>query len=410
MRFPPEARVILRATVRQPDGEETILGRSDTGVFLVLPTEALEILDDLDAGKTVGEAQARFEERHGEQPDLEELLCTLEEQGLVELWTAEAQPSRGPERLRFHFAGFPEGLARRIFGPVSLALCAGLVTVALILLALDGSVLPDRKALYFQQNLTLITFLIFSAHHAALLVHEMAHLVAARAVGVASRLGIGHRLWILVAEADMSGLWAVPREKRYLPLLAGPLVDAASASLLVIVLFGSRHGWWPIPQGVAAMISALLFIYLMSLLWQCFFFVRTDLYYVLSNYFGCKNLLGDTEALLRSWLGRRLPLLGRREPPQIPPHELRVVKAYMGVWFLGRVLALAVLGFVYIPLVVHYTVTVSRTLGAGYRADPYAFLDALVTTAVVLTPMIAGWWLWLRSLAVSHRKRSLNAA
>jgi putative peptide zinc metalloprotease protein len=400
---------MIHATVRQPDGEETILGRSDTGVFLVVPTEALELLDDLAAGRTVGETQALFQERHGELPDLDDLLCALEDRGLVALGTADAQVSRGPAQLRFHFAKFPEELAQRIFGPATLILCAGLIAIALVLLAVDRSVLPSRKALYFQQNLTLITFLLFSVHHAALLLHEMAHLVAAKAVGVASRLGIGHRLWILVAETDMSGLWAVPREKRYLPLLAGPLVDAASASLLVIVLFGSKHGWWPMAHGAEAMISALLFIYLMSLLWQCFFFVRTDLYYVVSNYFGCKNLLGDTEALLRSWLGRCLPFLRRREPPPIPNRELRVVKAYMGVWFLGRVLALAVLVSIYIPLVLHYVVAVSRTLATGYGADPYAYFDALVTTAVVLTPMIAGWWLWLRSLAWSHRKRSLNA-
>jgi putative peptide zinc metalloprotease protein len=408
MRFPPEALVIVNATVRQLDGEETILGRSDTGVFLVIPTEALELLDELAAGKTVGETGKIFQERHGDLPDMEDFLCALEERGLVELWTSE-RPTRGPEPRRFHFAKFPETLARKIFGPASIILSASLIVIALIMLGVDRSVLPNRNALYFQQNLTLTTVLVFSVHHAALLVHEMAHLVAARAVGVSSRLSIGHRLWILVAQADMSGLWAVPREKRYLPLLAGPLVDAASSALLVILLFGSRHGWWTISTTAEAMISAILFIYILSLLWQCFFFVRTDLYYVLSNYFGCKNLMGDTEALLRIWLGRLLPLLPYRDPLQIPERELRVVKVYTGIWLLGRALAFAALVFIYIPLMWHYIITIARTLAAGYGADQYAFVDALVTTVIVITPMIAGWWLWLRSLVGPHRKRPLNA-
>jgi putative peptide zinc metalloprotease protein len=228
--------------------------------------------------------------------------------------------------------------------------------------------------------------------------HEMAHLVAARAVGVASRFGISHRLWFLVAETDMSGLWTVPREKRYLPILAGPLADATSASLLIFSLFGFRHGWWALPDSVQTVARALLLIFLLSLLWQCFLFVRTDLYYVVSNFFGCKNLLGDTEALLRSTLGRLLPILPPSPRPAIPDRELRVVKLYLGVWFLGRAVALSALVFIYIPLVYKYFTTIAVTFAAGYRASHYAFLDALVAITLVLAPLVAGWWLWLRSL------------
>jgi putative peptide zinc metalloprotease protein len=409
MRFKPESLVAVHVSVRQRDGAETVVGRSDTGVFLVVPAEAETILDQLAAGKTVAEAQTAFLEQHGELPDMEEFLSLLERKGLVELSVPGSTPAPGPAPLHFHFANFPEALARRLFGAVPVLLSLVLISGALAALAIDLGVLPGWRALYFRQNLTAMTVVLFGFYYASLWVHEMAHLVAARAVGVASRLRLGHRLWILVAETDMSGLWAVPRSRRYLPLLAGPLVDATSASLLVFVLFGSRHGWWSLSSFVDGLLRAFLLIYLLNLLWQCCLFLRTDLYYVLTNYLGCKNLLGDTEAWLRAQLSRHLPFLAARDAPQIPERELRAVKVYTGVWFFGRVVALAALVFIYVPLAFRYVITLVGTLAGGFHAHRYEFFDALVTTTLVLGPMAAGSWLWLRSLDWTGRRHSVKA-
>jgi putative peptide zinc metalloprotease protein len=398
MRFPPDALVKVHVSARQAEGAETIFGRSDIGVFLVIPTEALVILDELAARKTVGEAQAAFQSRYGEQADMEEFLGYLERKGLVELATPGAESRPVPVPIRFHLAHFPETLAQQLFSKTSIRLCLGIIAVALTAIFLDPGVLPSWQALYIHKNMAVMTFVLTILYYTAVLLHEMAHLIAARAVGVVSRFGISHRLWFLVAQTDMSGLWAVPRQKRYLPILAGPLVDATSASLLVILLFGFRRGWWVLSDSVQLVGRALLFIFILGLLWQCFLFVRTDLYYAVSNFFGCKNLLGDTEALLRAMLGRLLPFISPRDAPDIPARELRVVKAYIGIWLLGRVVALAVLVLVYIPIIYHYVTTVAATLAAGYKADHHAFLDALVATSIVLAPLFAGWWLWLRSL------------
>lgn len=400
MKFTPDALIEVRADVRRAEGGETIIGRRDTGVFLVIPTEAELILDELAARKTVSEAQASFEKRYGESPDMEEFLGHLERKGIVSLASdsAEDTPAAAPPSVRFHFASFPEALARKLFDKTSIGVCLVIIAAALCALAVDPGLLPNWQALYFRRNMAVMTVVITALYYSAVCLHEMAHLVAARAVGVASRFGISHRLWFLVAQTDMSGLWAVPREKRYLPILAGPLVDATSASFLVVLLFGFRRGWWMLAGPVHLVARALLLIFILSLLWQCFLFVRTDLYYVVSNFFGCKNLLGDTEALLRARLGRLLPFLTPREVPEIPSRELRVVKGYLVIWFLGRVVALAVFVFFYIPLIYHYVTRVATTFAAGYQADSYAFLDALVTTTIVLAPLFAGIGLWMRSL------------
>jgi hypothetical protein len=232
----------------------------------------------------------------------------------------------------------------------------------------------------------------------------MAHLLAARAVGVGSRLGISHRLWTLVAETDMSGLWGVPRNRRYLPLLAGPLVDAASASLLILTLFAQHRGWLSVPGGLARLLPAMLLVYLLSLLWQCFFFVRTDFYYAIANFFNCKSLLGDTEAFLRNRLASAVPFLRVVDQSHIPEREMRVVRAYTFVWIVGRLLALSALVFIHVPLVINYFALVSATLSAGYHASARIYLDTLVMATLAVLPVLAGLWLWLRSLARSWWK------
>jgi hypothetical protein len=208
----------------------------------------------------------------------------------------------------------------------------------------------------------------------------------------------------------MSGLWGVPKRQRYLPLLAGPLVDTLSASFLIILLFAQLRGWAHLGRISASLIPPMLLVYLLSLLWQCFFFVRTDFYYVIASLFNCKNLLGDTEAFLRNRLSRWISFIRPVDQSHIPPEELTVIRAYTGVWVIGRLLALSALLFVHVPLLIHYFRLVASRLSAGYRVDTAAYLDALFMATFMMLPPLAGFWLWGRSLVRSWDQIRVRAS
>lgn len=138
-------------------------------------------------------------------------------------------------------------------------------------------------------------------------------------------------------------------------------------------------------------------MHLLNLLWQCNFYLRTDFYFVFSNLFGCKNLMGDTEAFLRSraaaWFG-----LGKRvELSHIPRREMRVVRGYAGFWILGRINMLWILVTVTFPLMWGYFKHISSVLGAGFPTDPFAFVDALVLGTITVVMQGAGLAMWLYS-------------
>lgn len=402
--FGDDQRVAVQVFSRQQGGEEVIIGRADAGVFLALPPEAVQVLDDLAAGRTVGEARELYRQRHGETPDLGEFLELLAGKGFVRARAADAvggeastATASGPVR-KYHFENLPAWVARAFFGPVALALYALVIAAAAVAAALDPSLVPGRMALYFEHYRTPKLLAVIGFSVVTLFVHEMAHLLAARAVGVKARMGIGHRLWILVAETDLTGLWAVPKRQRYLPLLAGPLSDLVSGALLLLLLGAARHGLLHLPALAVELLRAVFFSYVLQFSWQFLMFVRTDFYYVVAAAFDCKNLMGDTEVFLRNLAARVV-----ERPPvdqsHIPAGERRVIRLYSLVWLAGRALAFAFLFMVALPLSVVYVVDVSAVLRAGLAAGPVAYVDTLLLTTFTLTLYAAGMVLWLRSLS-----------
>src|SRR5262245_61432693 len=192
---------------RQQEGDEVVIGRPETGTFLALPSEAVELLDRLAEGRRLGEVEAEYERIHGLRPDLADLLAVLESKGLVgpgaSATGGDTTVAGLPKPVRYHFGNIPQSVARVFFGPAALALYLGTIGVALALLIREPHLVPDRYSLYFADHKTLKLLLVVLVSYGSLFVHEFCHLLAARAVGVKSRFGISHRLWVLVAETDL---------------------------------------------------------------------------------------------------------------------------------------------------------------------------------------------------------------
>ena len=67
-----------------------------------------------------------------------------------------------------------------------------------------------------------------------MLCHEAFHAPDGRRLGLNSKLSIGRRFYYLVFVASLDGLVAVPRRKRYLPMLAGMVLDVLVAASLTV--------------------------------------------------------------------------------------------------------------------------------------------------------------------------------
>lgn len=133
--------------------------------------------------------------------------------------------------------------------------------------------------------------------------HESYHVLAGQRIGLRSRLGISNRYTFVVFETINNGLFSMPRRKRYLPILAGMLIDVAVVCALDLTAAALRHGDGAIPL-LGLLCLALSYSVLARVGWQFFLHLRTDLSYVLSTALNCYDLHEASRSIFFSRLRR----------------------------------------------------------------------------------------------------------
>jgi hypothetical protein len=405
-------QVVVYPFTRQPDGEEINIGRADGATFLALPPAAIGIIDDLANGSTIGEAQVLYQKRHGELVDVAGLVEALETEGFVRRASAKAVDGRGSRKskylVNFHCTKFPQSWGQRIYSRPVLIIAVLLVVGALIGIARSPGILPGPEALYFSSRLGTAMLWLAPLFALQICLHELSHMAAARSLGVPVRFGVSHRLWLLVLETDMSGIWTLPRNQRYLPMLAGSLLDIVTASALVLALVGERHHLIALSSNALGILRALVVIYAYQILWQCFMFLRTDFYYAVANLFGCKNLMADTKTFLHNICVRIARKGTVHDQSNLPSFERRVIRWYSIPWIVGRALALYVLIFMQIPLVGKYLKLIWRAVTAMFSGKAMVSPAILLPVVMSLFTFFLGMFLWIRSMRSSRQPAPPN--
>jgi heme/copper-type cytochrome/quinol oxidase subunit 4 len=115
--------------------------------------------------------------------------------------------------------------------------------------------------------------------------------------------------------------------------------------------------------------------------------------------------MDDTSAYLRGLVARALPGLGLggslRDLSQVPPREMRVVFAFSFIWLGGRVVAIAMLALVQIPLLWKYFVHFATVAGRGRAGMTFEGVALLLSLALLVT----GFSLWI--LEIRRKRRSV---
>ncbi|MEU6401624.1 hypothetical protein [Streptomyces sp. NPDC046985] len=284
------------------EGEEVTVGRADIDSYGLFPPDGAALLRRMEAGAPPNAAARWYTEEYGEQVDMAEFLEVLEELELVVKDGEQAAAATGPVRW--------QRLGAAVFSPVAWALYGLLVIAAVTAMVRRPDLAPQYQNLFFtHRSLVLLTLGIVLGQVPWILLHEAAHALAGRRLGLNSTLSISRRFYYVVFVTALDGLVAVPRRKRYLPMLAGMIVDVLVISGLTLVAAAL-----PDASGAAAVIHRLLlsmaFAVVLRLVWQFYFFLRTDLYYLAITVLGCNDLQTTARQMLRNRLMR---LLGRPE-------------------------------------------------------------------------------------------------
>lgn len=327
--------------VRQ-DADEFVVGRPSTGSYVALSRGALEAAALLAHGHSVADTKSALAGPGvGAPPRLRPLLETLLAAGMVR--AVDGTTLVEPLAPRHYHLAF---LRRRhvvwLFSRPAVAACAILVAVGVGAAILQPGYLPRAADALVLPNPVANLALLWLVSLLAMAAHELAHLAAATFLGVKASFALGHRLFFAVAQTDLTDLWLVDRGKRYLAYLAGMANDVLLACAAVTVLWLHDHGVIAGPSLLYGTLRLVVLVLVFGVLWQLNFYLRTDLYYVIANATGCRNLAGDAAACLKSALCRLFGGTASDPLGGLPRKEQRIVRAYAVLMVLGTAAVVAV--------------------------------------------------------------------
>ena len=387
----------------RPDGEDVIVGRVETGDFVALPAVGADVITQLRDGRSVIEVERRFAEQDVEL-DVADFVNQLVELGFVRSVdgapNALAPTVRNPSlaRLQAHHV-------RWLFTRLAYALYLGIGIGAVVALAMTSRVRPHYDDMFFSASTSVVLagstllFLVIVAFH------ETAHLVAARASGVPARISLGTRLYSLVVQTDVSGVWSASRRERLRTYLAGMGLDLVLASLLILL-----RSVRAVDDTFDRILAAAVVLIIVGIAGQFQLYMRTDMYFVVADLLHARNLFEDATVYL---VGRLRSLFRSRkegdyEDPLSPlsPRERRVVRFYAWFMILGTACALAVFAVYLLPALIvlfihaiHHLVTGIGDRDVGWALDGGATLLIEGGTQLLVVFLIArSRTRWLRNL------------
>lgn len=391
---PADTRVRLQPLTYVAEGDGVLVGRPDTGSYGVFPPAGADLLRSLEAGATLETGALQWQEQTGEQLDIADFVAILEDLGFM-LADDEVRTERAQVRW--------QRLARVLFSAPLWALYAAVVAGGLAAMVVDPGLRPSYRDFFFTSQIALIPLVLALLQMPLLLLHEAYHALAARRLGLPSKLGIGRRFYYLVAETRLNSLYSVPRTQRYLPFLAGSVVDAVGVGAFTILSAAASH--WGAPPWLSGLALALAFSGVLRILWQFLFYLETDLYFVVNAATGCSDLHGAAKHRLRGWLRSVLRRPAGQADGEWSDHDLAAARWYAPVVVVGYGLSLLILLLVALPAAVRFLTIVVHRLDGSQPQSIGGVIDTVCFLLISLTSLSLLGYVTLRDLSHRHPRR-----
>lgn len=350
------------------DGGEVTVGRADLGSFVILPADGAELLRRLAWGMSCEEAARWYAGTFGETVDIADFVAELDALGFVR---------HGPDNIAPPSAVHWTRLGRAVFSPAGGVFLGALLVTAGAMMIHDPALRPTYHHIFFTQYISVVMLVLFLGQMPLILVHEMAHMLAGRRLGLPSRLSVGRRLYFLVFQTTLTSLVGVPRRKRYMPILAGMLADLGVFSALTAIAAALQQpgGMFPLAARIAL---GLAYMTLLRLAWQTWFFLETDIYYLIVTILGCVDLHATAQQMLRNRFNRLRGKRARYDTQGWHPRDQAVARWYSLLMLAGYVFALAIWVIAVIPAASHIFSVVLSRLASNDTQSTRGILDSIV--------------------------------
>ena len=378
-------------SITASDDDAFMVGDLARGEFIQVPPIAITVINALQAGQAIADAAARAQQEAGQEVDVAEFVETLIDCGFVAAVNGVPVAGSGPELTDGGQIGARLArLGRPLFSVPAWGVYAMLFCCSLVVLTAVPWFRPHYGQLFFLSNPVLSIVLLTVITAPVGMLHELAHWLAARLEGVPARVTLSRRYYLVVFQTDLSALWAVPRRRRFGPLLAGMALDVAVIAALLGVRAAQFFGWWHPQPVIARLLAALVLALVISFSLQFIVFLRTDMYAMLITCLGCVNLTRISRLrMARAY--RRLSAAEEREFANASQRDRNTSRWYCWVQLGGALIAVWNFVVFFVPSVGHTL----RWISGGLTHSPpataefwYVAGSAIVAFLLVAIPPI----------------------
>ncbi len=305
-----------------------------------MPKVCIDAIEGLIQGKRLADIETLLRTQYPDEIiNMEEFVTQLLDFDLVSELNGVGIERKSVVTSFSGFTWIPKNLARFFFNSFTTNLYI-IFFIANVGLILFNPTLFPRYSDIFAFDLMLqnmVAWLVITL--VLVLLHEFGHVLAVRSEGLPAKIEIGHRLFLVVLETDMSQVWKLPAERRNRLYLAGMYFDFVVLFLALLAQVFTSEG--SIITGLLKLVVLDTFI---RLVYQAAVFMKTDLYYVIENKTGCYNLMENGRNFLAQWL----PFLKVTQTETFDGEE-KLVRTYAVFYLAGILLTIAITACYYVP-------------------------------------------------------------
>jgi putative peptide zinc metalloprotease protein len=351
-----------------------------TTEFYEMPEVCIVAINQISAGDCLGkiEEELKLQFPH-EDINLIEFAGQLLEIGMVKEIDETLIQSTEKKQEKLGFTRISPSLGRLFFNDAMKIIYVCLFLFNLILFILNPHLFPHFKDVFIFdvmfQNIIMWLFIGGSL----VLIHEMGHILAIRAHGLPTKLSVGHRLFFIVLETDLSLGWKLPSKDRVFLYFAGMSLDTVILFLALMI----QLVFPDIPEILTSILAFVVLDVVLRLIYQGCVYMKTDLYYVLENVTGCHNLMENAKAFM----------FNRKEKSTVFEGEKRTIYLYSIFYFLGLILSFLLFIFYYLPQLIYTLLKTAPGLKAPINS--VVFLDSffVILQLLILIGLLTYSWI-----------------
>ncbi|MDQ0916357.1 hypothetical protein [Paenibacillus sp. V4I5] len=371
-----ESRAVLAHLTIQQEGQEYTIGDPLIPKFIRVPEPAVLVIELADGKRTLHDIKELIQQEKGIDVNVVDFVTKLLALGLV--FSIDGRKIVDYDTIQApRQESWQVKVGRILFHKWMARLYMMNVVVIILLYAFNPSLLPHFRDAFLLNGIGANALLIFVISSIQIVIHECGHFFAAVSRGVKTNIRFSIRYVFVAVETQMTGLWAHPKKKRYLPYLAGMAWDCTLLLICLLVQLSAIESTFVFE--LSRLIALALFF---SVLSQFLFFLRTDVYYVVVNWTNSANLHQSSKTFLRS----RVPYKREESKGQwerMPSGEKRAAKVFSFFYIFG----IATLTFILIAFTIPASVTglsMAFHQVADFAFDSVSFWDGAIILLLML--------------------------